>query len=71
MSFELRLLLACARANPTADDEAEIHAMLIDGIDWTRFARIAAGYGLASLAGHALIRAAPDLYRTISSRPFA
>jgi len=61
MSFELRLLLACARANPTADDEAEIHAMLIDGIDWTRFARIAAGYGLASLAGHALIRAAPDL----------
>lgn len=61
MSFEVRLLLACARTHPTRDDEAEIRAMLVDGVDWTRFARAAIACGLASLAGHALIRVAPDL----------
>ncbi len=43
------------------DDEAEIRAMLIDGVDWTRLARAAIACGLVSLAGHALIRVAPDL----------
>src|SRR5271169_4298887 len=61
MSFEVRLLLACARTHPTPDDEAEMRAMLVDGVDWTRFARTAIACGLASLAGHALIRVAPDL----------
>jgi protein O-GlcNAc transferase len=61
MSSEFRLLLACARANPTRDDEAMIRAILIDGVDWTRFARIAVGHGLASLAGHAFIRITSDL----------
>ena len=61
MSFELRLLLACARTHPTRDDEAEMRAMLVDGVDWTRFARAAIACGLVSLAGHALIRVAPDL----------
>jgi hypothetical protein len=55
MLFEFRLLLACARAHPTPDYEAEIRAMLIDRIDWTRFARTAVECGLASLAGRALI----------------
>ena len=35
--------------------------MLVDGVDWTRFARAAIACGLVSLAGHALIRVAPDL----------
>jgi len=61
MSFEFRLLLACARAHPTPEDEAEMRAMLIDGVDWTRFARTAIERGLASLAGRALIRVASDL----------
>jgi protein O-GlcNAc transferase len=61
MSFEVRLLLACARSHPTHDDEAEMREMLVDGVDWTRFARVAIACGLVSLAGHALIRVAPDL----------
>jgi hypothetical protein len=39
--FEFRLLWACARARPIPDDEVEMRAMLIDGIEWTRFARTA------------------------------
>ncbi|MBV8452217.1 MAG: nucleotidyltransferase family protein, partial [Deltaproteobacteria bacterium] len=61
MSVEFRLLLACARANPAPDDEAEIRAMLIDGVDWTHFVRTAIRCGLAGLAGHALMRVAADL----------
>ena len=61
MSFEFRLLLACARAHPTPEDEAEMRAMLIDGVDWTRFARTAIERGLASMAGRTLIRVASDL----------
>jgi protein O-GlcNAc transferase len=61
MSFEFRLLLACARAHPTPEDEAEMRAMLIDGVDWTRFARTAIERGLTSMAGRTLIRVASDL----------
>ena len=61
MSFEVRLLLACARTHPTRDDEAEMRAMRVDGVDWTRFARAAIACGLASLAGHAFIGVASDL----------
>lgn len=61
MSFEFRLLLACARTHLTPDHEAEVRAMLVDGIDWTRFAHAAIACGLASLAGHAFIRVASDL----------
>jgi predicted O-linked N-acetylglucosamine transferase (SPINDLY family) len=57
---ELRLLLACARAHTTARDEAAIRQLLEEGIDWTGFARKSVGHGLAGLAGHTLIRLAPD-----------
>jgi hypothetical protein len=39
--FEFRLLWACPRARPTPDDEVEMRTMLIDSIEWTRFARTA------------------------------
>jgi predicted O-linked N-acetylglucosamine transferase (SPINDLY family) len=57
---ELRLLLACARAHTTQDDEAAIRAQLAEGIDWTIFVQKAVAHGLAGLAGHTLARLAPD-----------
>jgi predicted O-linked N-acetylglucosamine transferase (SPINDLY family) len=58
---ELRLLLACARAHPTAENDEEIRQQLNEGADWTLFARKAIDHGLAGLAGHTLARAARDL----------
>jgi predicted O-linked N-acetylglucosamine transferase (SPINDLY family) len=61
MTREFRLLLACARALPSEGDEAATREMLIDGIDWTLFARIAVEHGLAGLAGRTLNFVPPDL----------
>ncbi len=58
---ELRLLLACARAHPTQDDEGAIRRLLNDGVDWTAFVQKAIAHGLAGLAGHTLTRVAPDM----------
>lgn len=57
----LRLLLACARAHPTPQDESAIRQLLAEGVDWTDFAQEALRHGLAPLAGYTLDRAAPDL----------
>ncbi len=56
----LRLLLACARAHSTEEDEAAIRRLLDEDIDWTQFARKAIDHGLAGLAGHTLARLVPD-----------
>jgi protein O-GlcNAc transferase len=61
MSVELRLLITCARLHLTREDEAAIRASLMDGVDWTRFARKAIAHGLAGLVGHTIIRVAHDL----------
>jgi predicted O-linked N-acetylglucosamine transferase (SPINDLY family) len=61
MTREFRLLLACARVEPSREDEAATRQMLSDGIDWTRFARTAVDHGLAGPAGRTLNRVAPDL----------
>jgi protein O-GlcNAc transferase len=61
MTHEFRLLLACARVLPSEADEAAIREMLIDGIDWTLFARAGMEHGLAGLAGRTLSCVAPDL----------
>ena len=58
---ELRLLLACARAHPSQEDETAIRRLLADGADWTLFAQKAIGHGLAGLAGHTLARLVPDM----------
>ena len=57
---ELRLLLACARAHPTSEDEAAIRRMLDSGIDWAQFARKTLDHGLAGLAGHTLAKLVHD-----------
>ena len=53
--------MASARVLPSQEDGAAIRQMLIDGIDWTLFARKAIDHGLAALAGRALNSVAPDL----------
>ena len=55
---ELRLLLACARVDTSAAEEAGIRKILACDIDWTRFAKKAIDHGLASLVGHTLLRVA-------------
>src|SRR4051812_48862378 len=57
----LRLLLACARAHPTAADEENIRYLLVNGFDWMPFAQKTIDHGLAGLAGHTLARLVPDL----------
>ncbi len=57
---ELRLLLACARAHPTANDETVIRQLLMEDVDWALFVRKAIDHGLASLVGHALASLASD-----------
>lgn len=59
--LELRLLLACSRVASTDPVERAIRGMLQQSVDWTAFARLAVGHGLAGLAGHTLSRVAPDL----------
>ena len=59
--LELRLLLACSRVASTEAVEGAIRGMLQQSVDWTAFARLAVGHGLAGLAGQMLSRAAPDL----------
>jgi protein O-GlcNAc transferase len=61
IALESRLLLACAKVQLSAKDEAAIRQVLDEGIDWTAFAQQATDGGVASLAAHALIRIAPDL----------
>src|SRR5258707_666321 len=60
-ALELRLLLACGRAQPTEQDEAAIRLVLNDGVDWTAFVQKAIAHGLAGLAGHTLTRVTPDM----------
>src|SRR5437868_15293629 len=57
----LRLLLACARAHPTAADKENIRHLLAEGFDWMPFAQKTIDHGLAGLAGHTLARLVPDL----------
>src|SRR5215472_10943149 len=61
MTREFRLLLACAGVAPNREGAAAIREMLIDGIDWTLFARRAVEHGLAGLTGRTLNWVAPDL----------
>jgi protein O-GlcNAc transferase len=61
MTLEFRLLLACARVVPSQADAAAIREMLLEGIDWTRFARTATEHGLAPLAGRTLNCVTPDM----------
>jgi predicted O-linked N-acetylglucosamine transferase (SPINDLY family) len=56
----LRLLLACARAHPTREDEANIRQILDEDIDWTQFAQKVIDHGVAGLVGHSLARLLPD-----------
>ena len=58
---ELRLLLASARISATPEHQDEIRQILADGLDWTLFAKQAIEHGLAPLAGHTLIGAAPEM----------
>src|SRR5437868_5911061 len=58
---ELALLLSCARTRRSVDMDCAIRLLLErGGIDWKLFAKLAVLHGLASLAGDALLRVAPD-----------
>ena len=61
MTAEARLVAACAKVQTTGADEAAIRTLLAGGIDWTDFARMLVERGLASRAGHRLLRVAPEL----------
>src|SRR5438552_16312808 len=61
MTLEFRLLLACARVLPSQADAAAIREMLFDGIDWTRFARMAMEHGLAALTERTVNCVVPDM----------
>ena len=58
---ERLLLSACAKILTTQEDDALIRRTLGEGVDWPRFARQVVELGVASLAGHTLVRVAPDL----------
>jgi hypothetical protein len=58
---ELRLLLACARANTTAENESAIRGLLNEDFDWTRFVQKVIAHGLAGLVGQTLARTASEL----------
>jgi hypothetical protein len=61
MTIELRLLVACARVDPSASEVEAIRHLLAAPIDWTRFAQLAVNHGLAGLAGDTLRRHAADM----------
>ena len=61
MTAELRLLLASARRLSTEEDGVAIRRTLIDGIDWTLFARETVEQGLAGLVGQTLDRLVPEI----------
>lgn len=61
MKPELRLLLLCGPGDTTQERQAEIRALLADGIDWTLFARQAIAHGLTSTAASKLTDVAPDI----------
>jgi len=66
----LRLLLACARAQPSEADATTIHALLDGNPDWKPFAQKALNHGLTELAGHTLVRVAPDKVPTEIAETF-
>ena len=51
---EARLLLACARIVPTAEDERRIAQALDEGVDWPRLLGLAEAHGLLALLFRAL-----------------
>src|SRR5690242_19925512 len=59
--LELQLLLTCAKAEISRQDEAAIREILACDIDWTLFARNALDQGLAGIAGRVLANVAADL----------
>ena len=61
MRAELRLLLVSARRFPTEKDGDAIRRLLIDGVDWTRFAREVVEQGLAGVVGQTLDRLVPEM----------
>ncbi len=58
MTIELRLLVACARVDPSPTG---IEALLAAPVDWTKFVQLAMDHGLVGLAGDTLRRCAADL----------
>jgi predicted O-linked N-acetylglucosamine transferase (SPINDLY family) len=61
VTAEARLVVACAKLQPSRSDEIAIRTLLAEGIDWTQFAQMLVERGLASRAGHMLLHLAPEL----------
>ena len=61
MTLEFGLLMACIEDPPSRADATAIRRMLLDGVDWSLFARRAIDHGLVGLAAQTLNFVAPDL----------
>ena len=61
MTAEARLVAACTKLQTTGADKVTIRTLLAGEIDWTAFARMLVERGLASHAGHVLLRDVPEL----------
>lgn len=61
MTLEFGLLIACIEDLPSRADATAIRRMLLDGVDWSLFARRAIDYDLVGLAAQTLNFVAPDL----------
>src|SRR3954454_6207251 len=61
MTAEARLVALCTKVRATGADEVTIRTLLAGEIDWTAFARMLVERGLASHAGHTLLRVAPEV----------
>src|ERR1044071_4660909 len=61
VTAEARLVVACTKVQVAGADEVAIRMLLAGGIDWKVFARMLVERGLASRAGHTLLRVAPEL----------
>jgi len=57
---ELRLLLACARADWEREKQEAVQQLLADGIDWTLFAQMAVAQGFTGIAANRLVRLVPE-----------
>lgn len=59
MALELELVFLCARLRRTDLENARVHKLLSDGVDWTDFVVKVRRHGLTSLIGSALAQTAP------------
>jgi Uncharacterised nucleotidyltransferase len=56
LSLERSLLLACARARPTAEERQRISELAVAKLDWTQLASVSYAQGIAPLVYHSFVK---------------